>query len=150
MQLIIHDLTPLQEKNLLPQTEETRIISDGGDIRSCIGCFGCWVKTPAQCIIRDKYGNMGAQLGHCDELILISRCTYGGFSPFVKNVLDRSISYIHPYFKVKNGEKCTISPAIRAPSPCASIFTAGGNWRTGAGACADAGQRQCGQPVRNG
>jgi multimeric flavodoxin WrbA len=104
MRLIIHDLTPAQEQALLPRDEDTRIISDGGGIRPCIGCFGCWVKTPAQCVIRDKYGDMGAQLGHTSELILISRCTYGGFSPFVKNVLDRSISYIHPYFKVRNGE----------------------------------------------
>lgn len=104
MRLIIHDLTPGQQQALLPQAEDTRIISHDGDIRPCIGCFGCWVKTPAQCVIRDKYGDMGALLGHCDELILISRCTYGGFSPFVKNVLDRSISYIHPNFKVKNQE----------------------------------------------
>lgn len=104
MQLIIHDLTPAQEKKLLPEGNGTRIISDDGSIRPCVGCFGCWVKTPAQCVIRDQYGDMGAQLGHCGELILISRCMYGGFSPFVKNVLDRSISYIHPYFKIKNGE----------------------------------------------
>ncbi|WP_407654270.1 MULTISPECIES: hypothetical protein [Caproicibacterium] len=38
-------------------------------------------------------------LSQCDELILISKCCYGGFSPFVKNVLDRSIPYIHPVKK---------------------------------------------------
>jgi len=43
-------------------------------------------------------------LSKCQEVILISKCCYGGFSPFVKNVLDRSISYIHPYFVIRNGE----------------------------------------------
>ena len=105
MKLIVHDLAPEQEKKVLPSIgENTRVISDDGSIRPCIGCFGCWVKTPAQCVIRDRYGDMGKDLSKCDELILISRCCYGGFSPFVKNVLDRSISYIHPYFIIKNGE----------------------------------------------
>ena len=40
----------------------------------------------------------------CSEMLIISKCVYGSYSPFVKNVLDRSISYIHPYFTVKNGE----------------------------------------------
>jgi hypothetical protein len=48
--------------------------------------------------------NMGELLGHCNELILVSECVYGGFSPFVKNVLDRSISYISPYFTTRNKE----------------------------------------------
>jgi len=104
VKLIIHDLTPDQEKDVLLPMQDTRIISDDGSIKPCIGCFGCWIKTPGQCVIRDNYGDMGEALSKCDELILISRCTYGGFSPFVKNVLDRSISYIHPFFVIKNGE----------------------------------------------
>jgi multimeric flavodoxin WrbA len=104
MRLIIHDLTPEQEKMVLISVENTRIISNDDSIKPCIGCFGCWIKTPAQCVIRDRYGDMGEALSKCDELILISHCCYGGFSPFVKNVLDRSISYIHPYFIKKNGE----------------------------------------------
>ena len=38
------------------------------------------------------------------ELVLVSRCCFGGPGPFVKNVLDRCISYVHPYFVIKNGE----------------------------------------------
>lgn len=68
------------------------------------GCFGCWLKTPGACVIRDKYGDMGEYLSKCDEVIIISKCVYGGFSPFVKNVLDRSISYVLPFFKINNGE----------------------------------------------
>lgn len=104
MKLIIHDLENdcfLSKANLL---EDTMVISDDGSIHHCIGCFGCWVKTPGACVIRDKYGDMGEYLSKCNELIIISECCYGGFSPFVKNVLDRSISYILPYFVIKNGE----------------------------------------------
>jgi hypothetical protein len=55
-------------------------------------------------VIHDKYEDMGENLSKCDEVIIISKCFYGGYSPFVKNVLDRSISYIHPYFTFRNGE----------------------------------------------
>ena len=34
----------------------------------------------------------------------ISRCCYGGYSPYVKNVLDRSIGYIQPFFRIVHGE----------------------------------------------
>ncbi len=105
MKLLIHDLENKEFKKIFPnQLDDTIIISDDGTIHHCIGCFGCWIKTPGACIIRDKYGDMGEYLSKCQEVILISKCCYGGFSPFVKNVLDRSISYIHPYFVIRNGD----------------------------------------------
>lgn len=105
MKLLIHDLKDEEAKEIFPSVlEDIKIISDDGTIHTCIGCFGCWVKTPAACIIRDKYGDMGEYLSKCQELIIVSKCFYGGFSPFIKNVMDRSISYIHPYFIIRNGE----------------------------------------------
>lgn len=104
MKLIIHDLTPELAEKILVTVADTHVISQNYPIRPCVGCFGCWIKTPAQCVIRDQYGDMGELMSKCDELILISRCVYGGYSPFVKNVLDRSIAYIHPYFIIRNGE----------------------------------------------
>jgi len=105
MKLLIHDLESKDFKELFPNhLDDTMVISDDGTIHHCIGCFGCWIKTPAACVIRDKYGDMGEYLSKCKEIIIISKCYYGGFSPFVKNVLDRSISYIHPYFVIRNGK----------------------------------------------
>lgn len=105
MRLLIHDLAQEELDKIRPGLGgDTKIITNNGKIRHCVGCFGCWVKTPGACVIRDEYGDMGADLGHSSELIIISQCFYGGYSPFVKNVLDRSISYIHPYFVIRNGE----------------------------------------------
>lgn len=105
MKLLIHDLSKEQAEALISgHTGEFTIISDDGTIRQCIGCFGCWVKTPGVCVIPDHYQKMGEFLSKSDETMIISRCCYGGFSPFVKNVLDRSISYVHPYFETRNGE----------------------------------------------
>ncbi len=105
MKLLIHDLSEKEFQKLFPKSlEDTRIISDDGTINHCIGCFGCWIKTPGACVIRDNYGDMGEYFSKCNEVIIISRCCYGGFSPFVKNVLDRAISYVHPNLVIRNGE----------------------------------------------
>lgn len=105
MKLFIHDLETKDFEKLYPNSfDEIVVVSNDGTIKHCIGCFGCWIKTPGACVIRDKYGDMGETLSKCNEVVIVSKCCYGGFSPFVKNVLDRSISYLHPDFKLINGE----------------------------------------------
>jgi multimeric flavodoxin WrbA len=52
VKLLIHDLEPEDFKKLFPSPlKETRVISDDGTIHPCIGCFGCWIKTPGACVI---------------------------------------------------------------------------------------------------
>ncbi len=75
--MIIHDLTKQQAEQLFQdklhkdyltaREEETGILSDNNTIRNCIGCFGCWVKTPGVCLLKDGYSNMGAMLGRCSQ-----------------------------------------------------------------------------------
>lgn len=105
MKLFICDLESKHFERLIPDLpDDAKIILYDDNIHHCIGCFGCWIKTPGSCVIRDKYGDMGEYLSKSEEVIIISKCCYGGFSPFVKNILDRSISYMHPDFVIKNGE----------------------------------------------
>lgn len=112
MRLLIHDLTkeqfdlqfPEMIKEMKTSAADMEIIADDETINKCMGCFGCWVKTPGVCVIKDKYQNMGELLSKSEEVIIISKGFYGGFSPFVKNVMDRSISYVLPYFETRNGE----------------------------------------------
>ena len=105
MKVIIHDLSQSDFLNLYPNiNSEITIISFENEIQKCIGCFGCWLKTPGSCVIQDGYGNIGRLLGESEELIIISRVCYGGFSPFVKNVLDRNIAYILPFFTIRNNQ----------------------------------------------
>ena len=100
MKLIITDL---KDFNLSIEGPH-KIIKPQSDIRHCIGCFGCWIKTPGKCVIHDGSENTGIGMSRCTELILISRCCYGSTSPFVKTVQDRAISYIHPDFVLRKGE----------------------------------------------
>ncbi len=105
MILLIHDLGG-DEGKLLESSygPETIVVADDGTIKHCVGCFGCWTKDPGACVIKDNYSGMGSLLGSCTELHIVSECVYGGFSPFVKNVLDRSISYVHPDLRMREGQ----------------------------------------------
>lgn len=100
MKLIITDI----EHFNAPDNGDYKVIMPREAIHHCVGCFGCWIKTPGKCVIHDGYENTGIDMGHCTELILISQCCYGSVSPFVKMVQDRSISYIHPDFVLRKGE----------------------------------------------
>jgi len=107
MRLIIHDLSAEQSSFLgleqLP-TDENIIVNGNGKNHYCIGCLGCWLKVPGRCLIKDEYQEMGVKLSKVDELLIISKATFGSYSSAVKNVLDRSISYVSPYFVIRNGE----------------------------------------------
>lgn len=104
MKLLIHDLNKEDWEKRAEEYEGWTIISDNGSILPCVGCFGCWNRTPGSCVMKDGYGNMGYLIHHADEVRVISRYTYGGFSGFVKNVFDRSLAYVLPHFEIVNGE----------------------------------------------
>jgi len=105
VKLLIHDLNKEDFNDLFGTIKgDVKVIDDNDTIHNCVGCFGCWIKKPGECVIADDYNNIGEYLSKCNELIIISKCFYGGYSPFVKNVMDRSIPYIHPYFEVINNE----------------------------------------------
>ena len=69
-----------------------------------MGCFYCWTKNPGECRIKDGYDNLAELYSKAEKIIIISKCCYGSYSPFIKNVLDRSIPYLLPFFKTKNKE----------------------------------------------
>ena len=104
MKLLIHDLNDEEWEKVSADHSGWKIISDNGKIHPCTGCFGCWIKTPGKCVIKDGFDNMGALISKADEVMVISRYTYGGFSSFIKNVFDRSIGWVLPYFEIINGE----------------------------------------------
>ena len=104
MNLLIHDLNEEEYKKIAKYYEDWEVISDNGSIKPCAGCFGCWIKKPGECVIRDGYQNMGELIHRAGKVVIMSRYTYGGLSGFVKNVLDRSIGYVLPFFEIVDGE----------------------------------------------
>ena len=73
MKLLIHDLNKSQWEKVAKDYQGWEVISDDGKIKPCIGCFGCWTKTPGECVIRDGYERMGALIHKAEEVEQISR-----------------------------------------------------------------------------
>ena len=106
MDIIIHDLELESFSSIFRNIDEKKfkIISDNKKIKNCKGCFECWIKTPGKCVIKDGYQDLGESFSKADKIIIISKCYYGGYSPFVKKVLDRSIPYLLPFFRIEDNE----------------------------------------------
>ena len=97
MRTIIHDLKDISHLKL--NSDDILV----GEVKNnCIGCFSCWVKHPLNCIFNDKIKNNGKNVLDSDELIIISKCVNGSYSSKVKRILERSISYVLPFFTVRN------------------------------------------------
>jgi multimeric flavodoxin WrbA len=103
MDILLHDVKNIEQFCKI-NSDELMVIADNGKIKPCLCCYGCWIKTPGKCMIDDGYNNMAMFLSECSRLIIVSQCFYGCYSPFVKNVIDRSIPYLLPYFRIKHGE----------------------------------------------
>lgn len=99
MTILITDI----DSALLNLPEGCKIVQATEERHHCTGCFGCWVKTPGECVIGDDLSRHGADMAGCSRLIVVSRCVYGGYSPAVKRVIDRTIPYAHPYFVTREG-----------------------------------------------
>lgn len=104
--LLVHDLTEDMEKEIIPYLKsDTKIFSKKiSNIHPCIGCFNCWLKTPGKCIIEDDYTELPKYILQNDIYITISNIKYGCYSPYIKNVIDRSIGFLLPFLKIINGE----------------------------------------------
>lgn len=106
MFLVINDLDDNfqpQLKSLLPNN--TNIFSKTlNPLKGCLGCFSCWTKTPGLCIIKDSSQDMNLSMIQCDVFLIISKINYGCYSPYIKNVLDRGIPTLLPFFKKINNE----------------------------------------------
>jgi len=105
MHLILHDLPPDQAERLLPPQSGSLVCFGAAPaVKHCIGCYGCWIKTPGECVIPDRGQRFCHLLAKAEKLTVVSRCFYGGFSPGVKAVIDRHIGYMLPYFHAYQGE----------------------------------------------
>ena len=94
MKVILYDLGP--EYGALIEAKCDRALAADGKYAPCQGCFGCWTKHPAECFMKDKLRQVCRLIGRADELVIVTKNLYGGYSAAVKNVLDRSIGTSTP------------------------------------------------------
>jgi multimeric flavodoxin WrbA len=117
--LILHDLGQGEVERLLPQDPaRCSLFAATPPVRHCVGCFRCWLKTPGTCVIDDRGATFVGLMATHDEVVFLSRLVFGGLSPDVKAVLDRSIGFVLPFFRTLNAEmhhvqRFDTSPAFR-------------------------------------
>lgn len=70
----------------------------------CRGCFGCLIQTPGECVIDDDIRQVTAKIIQSDLVVYFTPIIFGAYSPLLKNLLDRSLGLIHPYFIKINEE----------------------------------------------
>lgn len=93
------------EKRLLPM-----------ELDYCMGCFGCWIKTPGECVIKDSMADINRDTMQSDVAVYLVPVVFGQYSANIKNALDRWIPNILPFFEVRrNGD--TIHPARYEKNP---------------------------------
>jgi len=73
-------------------------------IAPCTGCFGCWTKTPGQCVQHDDANAIPEAIVSSDLMVLLTSVTFGGYSSQLKKALDRSIPILLPFFGRYDGE----------------------------------------------
>ncbi len=74
------------------------------DIAYCVGCFGCWERTPGECVTDDAARDVARAMIQSDLVAYLTPVTFGGYSSQLKKGIDRIICLGLPFFSVVRGE----------------------------------------------
>ncbi len=72
-------------------------------INPCQGEFNCWVKTPGKCWQKDDMQMLHPKLREADIWVFATPVYVDGVSGPMKNLLDRIIPLIQPFFELRDG-----------------------------------------------
>jgi multimeric flavodoxin WrbA len=72
-------------------------------IKPCRGCFGCWTKTPGQCVQEDDMAGLLTRLRQADVWVLATPLYFDGLSGPLKNLMDRMTAFLRLPAEVRDG-----------------------------------------------
>ena len=81
-------------------------------IAPCVGCFGCWTKTPGKCVIRDDAVKVYPRLAESDTALYVSRVRYGGDDTVMETMLERAIPVQQAFIRLLDGETHHVQRAV--------------------------------------
>ena len=82
-------------------------------IANCRGCFGCWVKTPGRCVIRDDAVSVYPLIARSSDLIYVSRIFCGSYDVPMKTMLERAIPVQQAFIRLYCGETHHVQRAVQ-------------------------------------
>lgn len=99
---IYSQLYDLVSSNLTTKGFQIEIREIGrGELAFCKGCFGCWIKQPGECVIKDSMAEINNRYMNSDVVVYLSPVIFGQFSANIKSALDRWLPNILPFFKTR-------------------------------------------------
>ena len=90
----------------------TYVDLSGLNIANCIGCFGCWTKTPGCCVIRDDAVKVYPLIAKSDTVLYVSRVFCGGYDTVMKTMLERAIPIQKAFIRLHCGETHHVQRAV--------------------------------------
>lgn len=82
------------------------------NIAPCMGCFGCWTKTPGRCVIRDDATKVYPCIAKSNAVLYVSRLKYGGYDSVMKKMLERAIPVQQAFIRIFQGETHHVQRAV--------------------------------------
>ena len=73
-------------------------------LHRCVGCFGCWVRTPGQCAFDDDGRVIDRQVIAADLVVLASPILMGHVSALLRRANERLLPLLLPYARLVEGE----------------------------------------------
>lgn len=74
------------------------------DVRPCVGCGSCGLKTPGRCVVKDDMQLIYPRLVACDVLVLAGPVSFGAHCHPVKKIVDRLQPFMLSLYTKRNGE----------------------------------------------
>jgi len=97
------------------------------NVKPCIGCYSCRVKTPGTCIFKDDMTDILEQYKEADVILLSSPLYYNTFSAQLKGCLDRLLPILLLYKKEFDEGILFSSNSSFKKKQGIVVFSAGGN-----------------------
>ena len=72
-------------------------------VKPCLGDNACWTKTPGRCVQDDDVKMLLPKIQEADMIVFGTPVYVDGMTGTLKNLVDRLIPTIEPYFVMRNG-----------------------------------------------
>lgn len=74
------------------------------NLKGCIGCNNCWLKTPGICSIKDDYDKLLIKYLEAEKVFFVAESKIGFVSYQMKNILDRTLPLATMSVKLYKGQ----------------------------------------------
>lgn len=73
------------------------------DVKPCLGCFDCWLKTPGRCVQSDDMDWLLPKMNEADLWVFATPLYVDGVTGPLKGLMDRLLPSIQPVIEIRKG-----------------------------------------------